>query len=188
MKRCYKCKLFKNEKEFYKSKERSDGFSNICKICNRERGKQYRLANKEKEIARHALYLLNNANSIRECQKRYYQLNKEKYYKNNKKWGEKNRERLRELWRKHSNKTETKHKHRINEARRRACKLKATPKWLSKTQLEEIKLIYDTCPIDCHVDHIVPLRGKNVCGLHVPWNLQHLSSHENQKKNNKLIL
>jgi hypothetical protein len=70
----------------------------------------------------------------------------------------------------------------------RASKLLACPKWLTKEQLLEIQNIYFEAKIKgLEVDHIVPLQGNNVCGLHVPWNLQLLSRAENASKSNKYI-
>jgi hypothetical protein len=80
------------------------------------------------------------------------------------------------------------------EARRRSQKLKATPPWLTDTHIMEIKSIYLKAKelekidgIKRHVDHIYPLRGHNLCGLHVPWNLQILTQSENCKKSNKIV-
>lgn len=73
---------------------------------------------------------------------------------------------------------------------RHAKKLQRTPKWLSVEDILEIKSIYAYCGalrkigLDYQVDHIVPLRGKIVSGLHVPWNLQIIKTEENIKKSN----
>jgi 5-methylcytosine-specific restriction endonuclease McrA len=78
-------------------------------------------------------------------------------------------------------------------ARRRARKLLATPKWLSANDLLAIKCKYSVAAmLNKHsnqayaVDHVIPLQGKTVCGLHVPWNLQVITAKDNLKKGNKL--
>jgi hypothetical protein len=67
--------------------------------------------------------------------------------------------------------------------RLRHCRIKeAMPQWVDKAAVVEV---YRNCPEGYEVDHIVPLLGKNVCGLHVPWNLQYLTPQENRRKSNK---
>jgi hypothetical protein len=74
-------------------------------------------------------------------------------------------------------------------AKRRSSLLSATPPW---ADMRAIRRIYEECAartmdtnVAHHVDHIVPLQGKKVCGLHVPWNLQILTQSENCSKSNK---
>jgi hypothetical protein len=59
------------------------------------------------------------------------------------------------------------------------------PLW---ADLEQIKEIYRNRPEGCHVDHIIPLRGKLVSGLHVENNLQYLPAKDNLSKGNKHAL
>jgi 5-methylcytosine-specific restriction endonuclease McrA len=70
----------------------------------------------------------------------------------------------------------------------------ATPPWLTRKQKSEIRQLYQiaitmtqTTGEQYVVDHIVPLRGEEVCGLHVPWNLRVITQEENLKKSNKLV-
>jgi hypothetical protein len=71
------------------------------------------------------------------------------------------------------------------ESQCRLCKTvhrkKCKPKWVDNQALTKI---YIDRPVGHEVDHIVPVKGKNVCGLHVPWNLQYLPKSDNRKKYN----
>lgn len=76
-------------------------------------------------------------------------------------------------------------------SKRRAAQLQRTPKWLTSVHLSQIELFYEAANkltkefgIPMEVDHIIPLQGKIVSGLHVPWNLQVITQAENCSKNN----
>jgi hypothetical protein len=71
-------------------------------------------------------------------------------------------------------------------ASRRAHELSCTPSWLTNEQKANILHFYvEAWQLGLEVDHIVPICGENVCGLHVPWNLQLLDRSANASKGNK---
>jgi hypothetical protein len=70
----------------------------------------------------------------------------------------------------------------------------ATPKWLTPAERLQMRDLYvqarkltELTRERYVVDHIVPLRGEAVCGLHVPWNLRVITQDENLKKSNKHV-
>lgn len=78
-------------------------------------------------------------------------------------------------------------------AKRRADRIQRTPAWLTGEQLTAMDKLYKQAAwltritgVKWHVDHIVPLKGKNVSGLHIPNNLQVIPARENLKKGNRL--
>ena len=70
-------------------------------------------------------------------------------------------------------------------ARQKAIK-QATLRCLTEIDKNDIKLIYRMASMrGMTVDHIIPLQGKDICGLHVPWNLRIISKLDNSKKGAK---
>lgn len=79
-----------------------------------------------------------------------------------------------------------------NQAKRRAAKLQRTPAWLTSEDLWLVEEIYKLSALKTkltgvkwHVDHVIPLQGKNVSGLHVPANLQVILGCDNVGKHNR---
>jgi len=101
-------------------------------------------------------------------------------------------ERRRELRKEYRKKYPEKIK--ASHARHRACKINRVPKWITPKDIRVMKKLYAkatsktiTTGVEYHVDHIIPLRGKLVSGLHVPSNLQVIPAKENLMKNNTYI-
>jgi hypothetical protein len=142
--------------------------------------KKYALNNPEK--VKKAIKKWNDAHKDRlnEASKNYYHRNK-----NNLEFQEKNRLKTKEWALKYPEKVLE------QSARKRATKLLRMPAWSNK---EELKTIYKIAQRKSniegrkyHVDHIIPLRGKLVSGLHIPSNLQVILESENLAKSNQFI-
>lgn len=166
MKTCKICSISKPTAEFYKTSNRV-GFRTVCKVCFTSKSLQRLRDNppsKEQKKEAQKAFRERNPGYINQFR------NPEKNRQYSSQW----RQRHPEL-------------NRVKKAKERAIKLQAMPSWLSKEQLQQIKDIYKACPKGFHVDHIIPLNGKDVKGLHVPWNLQHLPAVDNMRKSNKIV-
>jgi len=170
---CPKCGDIKKLHKFSKNTRNGNStYQNYCRSCNRkymvdmgftkkryESSKKYDRSQKKKDYMK------------------IYDLKRKEYIKERKrKYREQNRELL-----------APKERYRAN--KRRAKKYNATPSW---SQEDKIKVLYEKAKwlesltgFKYHVDHIIPLQGENVCGLHVWENLQILESRLNISKSNK---
>jgi hypothetical protein len=153
--------------------------------------KEWRLENAERYKQKALEYRLKNPSIYIEGRKKYLENNAERHKENVKRWSLENKEQRLQIGRNWSAKNPSKIREKA--ARRRSCKLNATPSWLSRIHVSKISEFYELASSltastgeEWHVDHIVPLRGANVCGLHVPWNLQVITKHDNLRKSNTL--
>lgn len=177
-KACSSCKQVLPLINFNNDSNRLTKLSPSCKQCQR----QSYLKDPEKVKQRISLYRQANPEKTRELSAAIYERNKDIYIDRAKAWATANPEKRREIERKYNAANPGAKAARTAEYR--AKKIQATPKWLTAEQKQEIKEIYSKCPKDHCVDHIIPLRGEQVCGLHVPWNLQILPARINESKGN----
>ena len=158
-KKCSCCKEIKAYSYFHKNKAKKDKLSTQCKQCSNLISSERRKVKAEETAQYLKDYRHKNKEKLKEYFKQWQLANKATVNNNNSKY--------------------------------RARKQKATVSWANE---HEIQYYYNLAAfftglsggfVKYHVDHIVPLKGKNVCGLHVHNNLQLLKESDNLRKKNR---
>ena len=202
MKTCTKCMTEKPRGEFHANKRRKDGLNHWCRECtagykalyyaaNVDRIKEYNAgryaANAAPTKSRQAAYRAANAEKIKEYKSAWQKENRKSCTARQAAWRRENPEKAsarHAAWRKANSS-------RVNAwtSARYARKLKATPGWADKRGIEMwytgAKIMTQLVGKPYHVDHVVPLKSKLVCGLHVPANMQILPGADNSAKGNR---
>jgi len=200
MKVCTGCGEAKPKSEFIKRAKSKDGLGHRCKHCrqvqweiykksNSEKIKQYYIDNREAACKKSKLWRENNKERYANQMKNYYEKNKELLKQRTIDWTKQNKSRKKttdKRWRESNPE-----KYSASMKRYKVSKKNRTPSWLTSEQHDQIESFYEAAfafriftGLEYHVDHIVPLQGKTVSGLHVPANLQVLQSSDNLKKSN----
>ena len=190
--RCRSCTTEYAKKHYEKHKEKI-----------RESAREYNAKNNEEIKKRRSEHRAKNKEKIREYAKKHYEKHKEKA----KEYRTKNREKIAEAQRKwrqaNVEKIQTDYrewaknnndKTRTNNALRRAARIQRTPCWLTEDDKVLIQRKYTLASRKTEstgerwvVDHILPLQGKLVSGLHVPANLRVIKYITNARKSNKFV-
>ncbi len=167
---CSKCKRLLPLKAFNKCKRNKSGLQDHCKECKSKHAKEYYKKTKEKQNLIGKIWRANNKEKVRQ------KINK---------WRNNNPERTKEIDKKVKRKRVILGLRAAENAKRRAALLQRI---LPGTDLEAIKRFYQNCPKGMTVDHIIPLQGKTISGLHKVENLQYLTLSENSSKTNKYCI
>jgi hypothetical protein len=159
MKYCPHCQTSKLLTDFSKNKSRKDGLMGYCKPCQQEKRK---ISDQKYKEDRNA--------SARQ-------------------WRSENRDAHLATLKRYRNKRQS--VRTALQVKRKAAKLQRTPAWLTDFDLLHIQCLYQVAAMrtresgyEWHVDHVIPLQGKTVSGLHVPNNLRVIPATENIQKSN----
>jgi hypothetical protein len=198
------CRVVKSFEEFRLVKKTNKPHS-YCRVCENARDRNRYEDRKEQMLKRkketynseakrnyNQEYIKNNREKIGIKCKEYYYKNQETLKAQKRKYNIEKRSEI--LAKKAEYQKNNPEKIAAYSAKRYARKVQASPKWITKEQEDQIRDFYkearlktELTGIKHEVDHIVPIKGKNVTGLHVPWNLRVVTKSENCSKGNKLI-
>lgn len=176
MRTCRLCRVEKPISEYQAHNAYKDGVSTQCKTCVSAYRKTIRMDNIERDRNYSRKYKAKNRGLILQRSKEYVLANPEKRKATMKAYRQANPEKDLESTR-----------------RRQAAALLRTPKWLTVNDIWMMQEAYKLARlrtkitgISWHVDHVLPLQGKIVSGLHTPYNLQVIPAKQNLEKANKV--
>lgn len=172
-KQCNRCGELKDIQDFSKATTCKDGYRMYCKACQKLKRDEWRKNHKEHHNEKCAMWVKQNPEKRKEI---------------NRKWRDsQSLETLREMRR--NSVLKNRELYRVSTSLRRKRVRNATPEWANTFFLQEAYLLAQLRSkmfgFDWHVDHIIPLNGDEVCGLHVENNLQVIPALENLVKSNK---
>lgn len=168
-KQCTKCKCIKDLSEFTVRRASPDGLNYKCRDCMNLVSQAFR----EKHPNRYREWHSQNRERRLRYHKDWAAKNQERKAANNSRWLKENKDRV-----------------NARNARRVASRLKATPSWANQLAIQEFykraAFLTKITGIKHEVDHLYPLQGELVCGLHCEANLQILTKTENIRKKNRM--
>ena len=202
MKVCTKCGVSKDLDEFYRHSAGKDRRRTTCKICFVAQTRAWQKNNHDRHAANCAAWAKTNPEKMASLQTAWYVKNKEEHCANSRArkkanpekektnhtaWAKSNPGKVRESALRYQKAHPEKCAARA--MKRHAGKLRATPTWADSRFIalwyKGARIMTQLVGRPYHVDHVVPLKSKLVCGLHVPANMQILSKPENIKKSNR---
>ena len=202
MKTCTKCGETKPLDCFGKHKLGAGGLRPRCRVCHGAEGKAWKQANEERRAATSKQWKQDNKERIRETDRLWVAKNKDR--RNQLERERRARNHDANLAKRHQHKAENADKIKLQNAqwkrdnagkvsaytrKRQAAALLRTPTWADN---DKIVAIYKEAAamralgIEVHVDHVYPLQGNLVSGLHVHANLQLMLATDNIAKGNRM--
>lgn len=174
-KTCTLCDIAKPSSDFYKKSAAPDGLQSRCKSCVASKDAAFYQSNKDAADARKAAWRAANPDKKKAHKQRWKERNPEKVRAEKARWRERNPGRV--------------HAYKVNRklAALKRCVL------LTPERAAQVAAIYEKAQrvsietgVPHHVDHLAPLMGKTVSGLHVPENLRIIPASDNLKKGAKV--